>query len=50
MEDSGRTPIMELAHDPWPGFRRAFFVVFAAACIYLAAVLLATLPDLPRLP
>jgi len=49
-DDSGRTEITELSHEPWPGFRPAFLLVFAAACVYLAAVLLATLPGVLRHP
>ncbi len=27
--------IMFLGHSPWPGYRRAFYVVFALGTIYL---------------
>ncbi len=30
----------ELKHDPWPGFRPAFFVLFAIFTIYLLVILL----------
>lgn len=44
MDGGDRAEITELTHEPWPGFRRAFFVLFAAACLYLAGVLFASLP------
>jgi hypothetical protein len=30
--------IMELGHDPVPGYKPVFYVVFAVACVYLAAL------------
>jgi len=30
----------ELSHDPKPGFKPVFFIVVAAAALYLAAVFL----------
>lgn len=41
MEDAVKKheEIMVLSHEPWPGFRLAFAVVFALACVYLAVVL-----------
>ncbi len=44
-ERGPRGEIMELGHEPWPGFRKAFAVVFAAACLYLAALLWTTVPE-----
>ena len=34
---------MILAHDPVPGYRPVFIVVFALSCLYLAYVLFTTL-------
>jgi hypothetical protein len=34
---------MILAHDPVPGFRPVFAVIFAVSCLYLAYVLFTTL-------
>jgi len=34
---------MILAHDPVPGYRPVFTVVFALSCLYLAYVLFTTL-------
>lgn len=31
--------IMVLGHEAWPGFRKAFMIVFGLACLYLAIVL-----------
>lgn len=30
--------IMELAHEPVPGYRTAFYVIFALSLIYLAII------------
>jgi hypothetical protein len=32
--------IMELKHEPEPGYRTAFYIVFSAATLYLAIILL----------
>ena len=39
--------ITVLGHDPWPGFKMAFWIVFGSACIYLATVLYFSLHHLP---
>ncbi len=31
--------IMVLAHEPWAGFAKAFWIVFSLACVYLAMLL-----------
>jgi hypothetical protein len=36
-------PLDVLAHDAWPGFPKAFAIVFVAAMIYLTVVLVASL-------
>ncbi|MDI6722625.1 MAG: hypothetical protein QMD97_03640 [Candidatus Aenigmarchaeota archaeon] len=35
--------IMELKHDPEPGYRTIFYIVIAAAGLYLAIILLKTI-------
>lgn len=35
--------LMELTHEPVPGFRAAFFVALAIAVLYLGIILLNTL-------
>jgi len=30
--------IMELGHDPVPGYRPAFYIIFAISFIYLAVI------------
>ena len=30
--------IMELGHDPVPGYRTAFYIIFAISFIYLAVI------------
>lgn len=35
--------IMELKHDPEPGYRTAFYIALAAAGLYLAIILLKTI-------
>lgn len=27
--------IIELGHEPWPGYRKAFYIVFSAGIFYL---------------
>jgi len=44
MDENGHREIMELGHEPWAGFRRAFLIVFIVASAYLAALLFATIP------
>jgi len=34
---------MILGHDPWPGYRPVFYVVFAIGVLYLAFIFLNTL-------
>ena len=33
-----------LSHDPWPGYKKAFKIVFALLTIYMAVILLSA-PD-----
>lgn len=35
--------IMELKHEPEPGYRTAFFIALAAASLYLVIILLKTI-------
>lgn len=35
--------LQELSHEAVPGYRNAFYIVFAAGAAYLALILLATL-------
>lgn len=32
--------IMELSHEPVPGYKKIFYIVFAVGILYLAAVFL----------
>ena len=43
-EDSKKKEIMVLSHDPWPGFKKAFYIIFALGCGYLTIILFSTLP------
>ncbi len=43
-ETNDKKEIMVLSHDPWPGYKKAFAVVFALSSIYLAVILFFTLP------
>ena len=40
--DHSDKPLSELKHDPIPGYRRAFLVVFAVLAVYLAAILISS--------
>ena len=31
--------IMVLAHEAWPGFAKAFWIIFSLACVYLGLLL-----------
>ena len=37
-------PLQELKHSPWPGYRTAFIITFAALTVYLAIIILSA-PD-----
>ncbi|MCP4671617.1 MAG: hypothetical protein GY857_09950 [Desulfobacula sp.] len=37
--------IMELSHEPWEGFKKAFIVIFGISCFYLAMILFSSLPE-----
>ncbi len=39
--------ILILGHDPWPGYKKAFWLVFGAACMYLAVILYSSFQHLP---
>lgn len=39
-EPNPENELMELKHDPWPGFRTAFYIVMGLASIYLLVVFL----------
>lgn len=47
MEKNEKGEIMVLGHDAWPGFKKAFGVIFVVSCIYLAAILYFSLQHLP---
>ena len=44
MEDKEHKEIMVLGHEPWAGFKKAFGIVFALSCLYLASILFFSLP------
>ena len=44
MEDKEHKEIMVLGHEPWAGFKKAFGIIFAVACVYLATILFFSLP------
>lgn len=46
MERNESNEIMVLGHEPWAGFKKAFGIIFALSCIYLAAILFSTLPEI----
>jgi len=39
-EEKHKEELMELKHDPVPGYRPVFFVAFAVGVVYLAIVFL----------
>jgi len=44
IENEEKKEIMELSHDPWPGYMTVFRVIFVLSCIYLAVILFFSLP------
>ncbi|MFQ5329184.1 MAG: hypothetical protein ACE5D4_04240 [Thermodesulfobacteriota bacterium] len=36
--DNEKKEIMELSHDPTPGYRPAFYIIFAIFLIYLTVI------------
>ncbi len=44
MERNEQNEIMVLSHEPWAGFKKAFGIIFALSGIYLAAILISSLP------
>lgn len=36
----GKDELMELKHEPVPGYRKIFYIVFIAGALYLAGVFL----------
>ena len=47
MKEKHTEEIMVLSHTPWPGYKKAFLVVFASSCIYLGIVLVSSFAHLP---
>ncbi|MFQ5587160.1 MAG: hypothetical protein ACE5GF_10145 [Thermodesulfobacteriota bacterium] len=41
--DKEKKEIMELSHDPVPGYKPAFYIIFAIFVIYLAVIFARTL-------
>lgn len=41
---SEKEEIMELKHDPVPGYRPAFFIIFGASLVYLVTIFLMATP------
>ena len=35
--------IKVLAHEPWPGYRKAFYIIFSMSAVYLAIILIQSL-------
>jgi len=44
MDKTKQKEIMVLSHEPWAGYKKAFGIVFALSVIYLAAILISSLP------
>ncbi len=44
MEDTEHKEIMVQGQEPWPGYKKAFGVIFTVACVYLATILFFSLP------
>jgi len=38
-EKNDKGEITVLGHNPWPGFKKAFLVIFGSAALYLAVIL-----------
>ncbi|MEN8198534.1 MAG: hypothetical protein ABFR63_00545 [Thermodesulfobacteriota bacterium] len=38
--------IMVLAHEAWPGFAKAFWIIFSLACVYLGVLLFLSFGEL----
>lgn len=35
IQKNAQGEIVFLGHSPWPGYRKAFYIVFALGCLYL---------------
>jgi hypothetical protein len=46
-EKNEQGEIMVLGHSPWPGYKKAFLLIFGSACLYLAVILYNSLQHLP---
>ncbi|MCL7488267.1 MAG: hypothetical protein M8357_08870 [Desulfobulbaceae bacterium] len=47
-EKNEQGEIMVLGHSPWPGYKKAFLLIFGIACLYLAVILYNSLQHLPQ--
>jgi len=43
-KQESKKEIMELSHEPWEGFKKAFIIIFGISCFYLAMILFSSLP------
>jgi hypothetical protein len=43
-KQESKKEIMELSHEPWKGFKKAFVIIFGISCFYLAMILFFSLP------
>ena len=43
--DIAKKEIMVLSHEPWPGFKKVFWIVFTLSCLYLGTILYSSLPE-----
>ena len=41
--EEAKEEIKVLSHEPWPGYRKAFYIIFSIGIIYLAIILIQTL-------
>jgi len=39
VESDNKEEVMVLGHEPWPGFRKIFLVIFLVSIIYLAIII-----------
>lgn len=46
-EKNDKGEIMVLGHTPWAVYKKAFYLVFGSACLYLAVVLYNSFQHLP---
>ena len=41
--DEQKEEIKILSHEPWPGFRKAFYILLSIATLYLVIILIQSL-------